>query len=130
MTAPGDGSADDHTDGPDDVLYDVVATLATNARRVAVTAAAKAEAEGSPDVTGYVVAALDAETRAILDGLDPRNIELVGAVNAAAHAIEAVVRQALRTSVQAPIPALERAFDLFVSYINGPGRARILGRDG
>ena len=123
------GAGDPPGEPDDGLLYDVISTLTTNAKRVAVAAAAETESAGDPDVTGYVIAALDTETRAILAGLDPRNVELIGAVNAAAHAIEAVVRQALRTSVQEPVPALERAFDLFTSYINGPGRTQILGRD-
>ena len=119
--------------GPNDadagLLLDVLDTLMTNARRVARTAVEDAEADGDTDIVGRVAAALTTETEAIVLGCDPANVRLIRAVEAAGRAITAVAVQALRTGVQPPRESLERAFDLFASFIEGPGRSQILGSD-
>lgn len=124
MTRERDGaraeSANDH------LMFDVVSALTTNARRVALTAVAGAEATGDPDLITAVSAALTTETEAIVAGCDPANIPLIRAVEGAGRAITAVAVQALRTGVYPPAESLTRAFDLFASYITGPGRAQIL----
>ena len=111
------------------LLLDVVGTLTTNARRVAGTAIDDAEAAGDPDLIGRVAAALTTETEAIVLGCDPANVRLIRAVEAAGRAITTVAVQALRTGIHPPRESLERAFDLFESFIAGPGRARIVDRE-
>lgn len=110
----------------DQLMFDVVSTLTTNARRVAIAAVGEADASGDPDVIAAVTEALQTETDAIVAGCDPANIPLIRAVEAAGRAIVAVAVQALRTGVYPPADSLTRAFDLFSSYINGPGRTQIL----
>ena len=107
-------------------MFDVVSTLTVNARRVALAAVAKAEAAGDPDLISAVTKALATETEAIVAGCDPANIPLIRAVEGAGRAINAVAVQALRTGVYPPAESLSRAFDLFASYIAGPGRSQIL----
>ncbi len=107
-------------------MFDVVSTLTVNARRVALAAVAKAEAAGDPDLISAVTIALATETEAIVAGCDPANIPLIRAVEGAGRAINAVAVQALRTGVYPPAESLSRAFDLFSSYISGPGRSQIL----
>lgn len=111
------------------MLLDVVGTLTANARRVARTAVDDAEADGDQDVVGRVAAALTTETQAIVLGCDPANVRLIQAVEAAGRAITAVAVQALRTGVHPPRESLERAFDLFTSFVEGPGRSQIVGPD-
>lgn len=108
------------------LLYDIVSTLTLNARRVSLAAVAEAASKHDDDVIGRVTEALDTETRAIAAGIDPANVALVRAVEAAGRAIVAVAVQALRTGTQPPAQSLSRAFELFSSYISGPGRAQIL----
>lgn len=110
----------------DQLMFDVVSTLVTNARRVGRAALEEAEAVGDPDLVRAVSAALTTETEAIVAGCDPANIPLIRAVEGAGRAINAVAVQALRTGVYPPAESLSRAFDLFASYIAGPGRAQIL----
>ena len=110
----------------DQLMFDVVSTLVTNARRVARAAVEAAEAVGDPELVRAVSAALNTETEAIVAGCDPANIPLIRAVEGAGRAINAVAVQALRTGVYPPAESLSRAFDLFASYISGPGRAQIL----
>ena len=112
-------------DAADRLMYDVVTTLTANARRVGQLAVREAEADGD-DLIERVTAALTAETEGIVAGIDPANVPLVRAVEAAGRAIAAVAVQALRTGVQPPAESLDRAFDLFSSYITGPGRSKIL----
>ncbi len=110
----------------DQLMFDVVSTLTTNARRVALSAVDEAEATGDPDLIAAVSSALTTETEAIVAGCDPANIPLIRAVEGAGRAITAVAVQALRTGVYPPAESLSRAFDLFGSYISGPGRSQIL----
>ena len=119
----------DQDDADTGLLLDVVKTLTTNARRVARSAIEEAEADGDEDIVGRVAAALTTETEAIVLGCDPANRRLVRAVEAAGRAITAVAVQALRTGVHPPRESLERAFDLFTSFVEGPGRSQILDSD-
>lgn len=121
MAGPTDGFEDQ-----DQLMYDVVTTLIANARRVGRAAIEEAATHGLDPVV-QVTTALTTETEAIVAGIDPANVPLVSAVEAAGRAITAVAVQALRTGVQPPAEALDRALDLFSSYITGPGRLRILG---
>lgn len=108
------------------LLLDVVTTLTINARRV-VGAAVDAADTGDPAaVRAAVVEALDRETRAIVAGVSPDNRPLVSAVESAGRALQAVAVQALQTSVAPPAEALDRAFELFGSYLAGSGREQIL----
>ena len=122
MATPND-DADDQL--MDQLMYDVVTTLTANARRVGELAVREAEVDGA-DPVGRVATALATETEGIVAGIDPANVELVRAVEAAGRAITAVAVQALRTGVQPSAESLDRAFDLFSSYLTGPGRSRIL----
>ncbi len=115
-----DGNANDQ------LMFDVVSTLVTNARRVGRAALEDAAVAGDADLVRAVVAALTMETEAIVAGCDPSNIPLIRAVEGAGRAINAVAVQALRTGVHPPAESLSRAFDLFASYISGPGRSQIL----
>ena len=108
------------------LMFDVVSTLTVNARRVALAAVAEAGPTGDPDLILAVTEALTTETEAIVAGCDPANIPLIRAVEGAGRAINAVAVQALRTGVYPPAESLSRAFDLFASYISGPGRSQIL----
>lgn len=108
------------------LLLDVVTTLTANARRVVVTAATDVGSTDPGAVRAAVVEALDRETRAIVAGVSPDNRPLVSAVESAGRALLAVAVQALQTSVAPPAEALDRAFELFGSYLAGSGRERIL----
>lgn len=110
----------------DQLMFDVVSTLVTNARRVGQAALDEAESVGDQDLVRAVSSALAMETEAIVAGCDPANIPLIRAVEGAGRAITAVAVQALRTGVYPPAESLARAFDLFDSYISGPGRSQIL----
>lgn len=109
-----------------ELMLDVVTMMTDNARRVALSAVEGARATGDDDLASSVSAALYRETEAIVRGCPPENRALISAVRAAGHAIESVATQALRTGVNEPADSLTRAFDLFVSYVKGPGRDRII----
>ncbi len=113
-------------DANDQLMFDVVSTLVMNARRVGQMAMDEAAAAGDPDVIRAVTAALTRETEAIVPGCDPANVPLLRAVEGAGRAINAIAVQALRTGVYPPAESLARAFDLFSSYIAGPGRSLII----
>lgn len=108
------------------LLHDVVTTLTINARRVVGVAVDAADTGNPAAVRAAVVGALDRETRAILAGVSPDNRSLISAVESAGRALQAVAVQALQTSVAPPAQALDRAFELFGSYLAGSGRERIL----
>ena len=109
-----------------ELMLDVVTMMTDNARRVAATAVDGARhSAGDEDLATVVSAALRRETEAIVRGCPPENRALISAVRAAGHAIDSVATQALRTGVREPRSSLERAFDLFTSYVRGPGHDRI-----